>query len=134
MKILNSLYVSTAQDSLPARSTSGKKHLPRGGLIMWLVCIGLFTVSATAQIQQAWVAHYNNGITNGTHQAVKIGLDTIGNIYVAGFSQNTNGNLGYVTIKYAPNGRQLWATCYDSANFPSATPSALVWITAIMSL
>jgi hypothetical protein len=41
-------------------------------------------------------------------------------------SQNTNGNLGYVTIKYAPNGNQLWATRYDSINYPSATPAALV--------
>src|ERR1039458_4994215 len=52
------------------------------------------------QIQQAWVAKYNNGITNGTHQAVKMALDTNGNIYVTGFSQNTNGNLGYATVKY----------------------------------
>jgi hypothetical protein len=54
------------------------------------------------------------------------GLDSTGNIYVTGFSQNTNGNLGYITIKYAPNGNQLWATRYDSVNYPSATPAALV--------
>jgi hypothetical protein len=62
-----------------------------------------------AQIQQAWVARYNNGITNGTNQAVKMALDSNGNIYVLGVSQNTNNNLGYVTIKYSPNGTQLWA-------------------------
>jgi hypothetical protein len=39
-------------------------------------------------------------------------------------SQNTNNNLGYVTIKYAPNGTQLWATRFDSTNYPNATPSA----------
>jgi len=44
---------------------------------------------------------------NGTNQAVKMALDSNGNIYVTGFSQNTNTNLGYVTIKYAPNGNQL---------------------------
>ena len=56
-----------------------------------------FAVNSTcsAQIQQAWVAKYNNGITNGTHQAVKMALDPNGNIYVTGFSQNTNGNRGY---------------------------------------
>src|SRR5580658_8850911 len=82
--------------------------------------------SAQAQIQQAWVARYNNGITNGTNQAVKMALDTAGNIYVTGFSQNTNTNLGYVTIKYAPNGNQLWAARYDSTNAPSAKPAALL--------
>jgi hypothetical protein len=82
--------------------------------------------SARGQIQQAWVAHYNNGIANGTHQAVKMRLDSAGNICVTGFSQNSLGNLGYVTIKYAPNGNQLWATRYDSPNSPSAKPAAMV--------
>jgi len=81
------------------------------------------TFPARAQMQQAWVARYNNGILNGTNQAVKIALDSIGNIYVLGFSQNTNTNLGYVTLKYAPNGNQMWASRYDSTNFSSATAS-----------
>jgi len=83
------------------------------------------TFPAAAQIQQAWVARYNNGITNGTNQAVKMALDSNGNIYVTGFSQNTNGNLGYVTIKYAPNGAQLWVARFDSTNYPTATPAAM---------
>src|ERR1039458_8933395 len=70
----------------------------------------------SAQIQQAWVVRYNNGITNGTNQAVKMALDPNGNIYVTGFSQNTNGGLGYATIKYAPNGTQMWVARYDSTN------------------
>jgi hypothetical protein len=80
----------------------------------------------TAQIQQAWVARYNNGILDGTNQAVKMALDSSGNIYVTGFSQNTNTNLGYVTIKYASNGTPLWSARYDDTNFVSATPSGLV--------
>jgi hypothetical protein len=82
--------------------------------------------SAQAQIQQAWVARYNNGITNGTNQAVKMALDPAGNIYVTGYSENANTNLGYVTIKYAPNGNQLWASRYDSTDSPTAIPSAMV--------
>jgi len=84
------------------------------------------TFSTNAQIQQAWVARYNNGITNGTNQAVKMALDPAGNVYVTGFSQNASSHLGYVTIKYAPNGNQLWAARYDSTNNPSATPCGLV--------
>jgi hypothetical protein len=79
----------------------------------------------SAQIQQAWVSRYNNGIPNGTNRAVKMALDTNGNIYVAGFSQNTNGQLGYATIKYAPNGNQIWVARYDSTNYPAAQPSCL---------
>jgi hypothetical protein len=88
--------------------------------------MALVTFSASAQIQQAWVARYNNGITNGTNQAVKMALDPQGNIYVTGFSQNANTNLGYVTIKYAPNGTQLWAARYDSTNSSTATPAGFV--------
>ena len=86
----------------------------------------ILSIPLQAQIQQAWVARYNNGITNGTNQAVKMALDSAGNIYVTGFSQNANSNLGYVTIKYAPNGNQLWASRYDSTNCPNASPSGIV--------
>src|SRR3984957_19323585 len=96
-----------------------------GRVLRFAICIFLSAISAQAQIQQAWVTHYNNGITNGTNQAVKMALDMAGNIYVTGVSQNTNTNLGYVTIKYAPNGNQLWANRYDSTNYPFATPTAL---------
>jgi hypothetical protein len=94
-------------------------------LLSAVLLIVLVTFPAKAQIQQAWVAHYNNGITNGMNQALKITLDRLGNIYISGFSQNTNTNLGYVTIKYAPNGNQLWAARYDSTNYPTAEPAAM---------
>jgi outer membrane protein assembly factor BamB len=93
--------------------------------LLAVLCFGA-CFSATAQIQQAWVDRYNNGITNGTNQAVKMALDSAGNIYVTGFSQNANTNLGYVTIKYAPNGNQLWAARLDSTNYSNATPASLV--------
>src|SRR5579863_6639082 len=51
-------------------------------LILCLVLALLVTFPAAAQIQQAWVAHYNNGITNGTNQAVKMALDSAGNVIV----------------------------------------------------
>jgi hypothetical protein len=97
----------------------------------WMRLVFLFLVgwlmgfSASAQVQQAWVARYNNGILNGTNQAVKIALDPTGNIYITGFSQNTNGILGYATIKYAPNGSQAWAARIDSTNTTSAIPTGL---------
>jgi hypothetical protein len=92
---------------------------------VFVLAVLLMPWCASAQIQQAWVAKYNNGITNGTNQAVKMALDTAGNIYITGVSQNTNTNLGYVTIKYAPNGTQLWATRYDSTNTATAAPATM---------
>ena len=99
-----------------------------------LITFALSGSNGTAQIQQAWVARYNNGISNGTNQAVKMALDSSGNIYVTGLSQNINSNLGYVTIKYAPNGNQLWASHYDSTNATSAVPAGIVhWTRVTMS-
>src|SRR5580658_6922719 len=98
-------------------------RLSRAVTCLFLLPFSFLIQNAHAQIQQAWVAKYNNGILNGTNQAVKMVLDSSGNIYVTGLSQNTNTNLGYVTIKYAPNGNETWATRFDSTNYPTATPS-----------
>ena len=98
----------------------------RAVVALTLIMFALFCNNGTAQIQQAWAVRYNNGITNGTNQALKMALDPAGSIYITGFSQNANTNLGYVTIKYAPNGNQLWAARYDSTNYPSAAPAGLV--------
>ena len=103
----------------------GRARVSRAVTCVSLLLSAILIQSAHAQIQQAWMTHYNNGITNGTNQAAKMVLDSSGNIYVTGFSQNTNTNLGYVTIKYAPNGTQLWATRYDSTNSPAAAPAAM---------
>ena len=112
-------------------TTKGKfkrrEHRDRIERILVFVLFVFFAAnSAFSQIQQAWVARYNNGMTNGRHQATKMVLDATGNIYVAGFSQNTNGNYGYATIKHTPNGTKLWAIRYDSTNTPDARPSGLV--------
>ena len=87
-------------------------------IVFGLAVVACF--SATAQIQQAWVAKYNNGIPNENHQALKMTLDNAGNIYVLGVSANANTNTGYVVLKYAPNGNQIWTARYDSTNYPNA--------------
>jgi hypothetical protein len=87
-------------------------------LIALVVCA---TLAGSAQVQQAWVAKYNNnGISNGNHQGLKMTLDGAGNIYVLGVSANSNGGTGYVAVKYAANGTQVWAARYDSTNFHTA--------------
>ncbi|HZM06774.1 MAG TPA: SBBP repeat-containing protein [Candidatus Saccharimonadales bacterium] len=87
-------------------------------------CAFLILHSVAASPQVAWVAKYNNGLTNGNHQALKMMLDSTGNIYMCGFSANTNGGTGYATLKYAPNGVLLWSARFDSTNYPAAEPLA----------
>ena len=103
----------------------GRARVSRAVTCVSLLLSAILIQSAHAQIQQAWMTHYNNGITNGTNQAAKMVLDSSGNIYVTGFSQNSHTNLGYVTIKYASNGTQSWATRYDSTITPLAMPAAM---------
>jgi hypothetical protein len=95
----------------------------------WLLILLVFAIclSCSAQIQQAWVAKYNNGITDGNHQALKMALDSSGNIHVLGVSANANTNTGYVVVKYAPNGNQVWAARYDSTNYPTASPTGFAF-------
>ena len=87
-----------------------------------------------AQVQQAWVAKYNNSIPTGSHRAEQIVLDGAGSIYVTGFSQNTNGNLDYATIKYASNGTQIWGSRFESTNTTTAQATGLVldWNTNVI--
>jgi len=59
-----------------------------------------------------WVRKYN-GIANNSDEAIAIVLDASGNIIVVGKSKNTNGNYDIVTIKYDPNGVQLFANIYN---------------------
>src|SRR5580704_12587731 len=98
---------------------TGRDALLRVHIIATFIAWCMVATQIDAQIQQAWVARYNNAMTNGTNQPVKMLLDSAGNIYVTGFSENANTNLGYGTIKYAANGTQLWAERYDSNIFPN---------------
>jgi len=124
MKTFNNLATQGSHLGRVRRAAYGQKQLSRMRLLLCLGIFALVTSSVTAQLQQAWVAKYNNGITNGTNQAVRMALDSGGNIYVTGFSQNALSNLGYVTIKYAPNGNQIWATRFDSTIYPIASPTS----------
>src|SRR5581483_245592 len=90
-----------------------------------LLLCGLCALKTDAQIQQAWVAHYNNAIPGGQHHASRMLLDGAGNIYVCGASQNTNGGIGYATLKYGVSGNLLWVARFDAPNFPAARPTAI---------
>jgi len=91
--------------------------------LLFLIFAALLASSARAQIQPAWIARYNNNLPSGQHQALKMALGSDGNIYVCGFSANTNGGTGYATLKFAPNGQQLWAARLDPPGASNAAPT-----------
>ncbi|MCB9370884.1 SBBP repeat-containing protein [Candidatus Woesearchaeota archaeon] len=62
---------------------------------------------------QIWNVTYDSG--NGNDPSYGITLDTSGNVYVIGTSQN-GVTSDLIIFKYAANGNQIWNVSYDSGN------------------
>lgn len=72
-----------------------------------------------------WVARYN-GPGNGFDEAMSIGVDLEGNVYVTGVSADTGNTFQYTTIKYNANGIEQWVAKFgDPGNSSQANALAL---------
>ncbi len=69
------------------------------------------TIKYDTNGSQLWVARYN-GPVSAQDCPNAIAIDSNGNVYVTGFSAGIN-SYDYCTIKYDPNGNQLWVARYD---------------------
>jgi uncharacterized delta-60 repeat protein len=71
------------------------------------------TVKYDANGKQIWTSHFN-GEANDLDRPVAVGVDTKGNVYVAGYSWGgKDSGFDFVTIKYSSAGVQLWAKRYN---------------------
>jgi uncharacterized delta-60 repeat protein len=80
------------------------------------------TIKYNASGIQLWAMRYNSTF-NGRDDAMDIGLDGAGNIYVTGFS--AGWGFDYATIKYNPDGVQQWVKRYDGPVNSDDLPLAL---------
>ncbi|MDF7812054.1 SBBP repeat-containing protein [Hymenobacter sp. YC55] len=76
------------------------------------------TLKYSASGEQMWVAYYaGNGPGIIENEATKIAVDAAGNVVVAGYTYNydqtTYSGHDYATVKYSPNGQQLWEARYN---------------------
>lgn len=84
----------------------------------FLLLVFLFGISAFSYAQPPllWYQTYN-GPPDNADKAVSLAVDATGNSYVTGAAYAPNGTLDMVTIKYDPNGNQLWLRSFNgSAN------------------
>jgi len=84
------------------------------------------TVKYDSGGNQLWVAIYDNDPGNGRlDTASALVVDADGNSYVTGLSANSINN-DFATVKYDPNGIQLWVARYDNGGYEFATSITVV--------
>jgi len=93
------------------------------------------TVKLDPNGSELWVARYN-GPGGGEDEPSSLGIDNSGNVYVTGKSGGSDGHYDYATIKYGPDGNELWAARYsggdnidDRARSLGIGPSGTVYVT-----
>jgi sugar lactone lactonase YvrE len=97
---------------------TGKGKNRRTGALLLLFLFGLglscLALPATAEggVATAWTRFYN-GTGNGSDYVAAMALDGRGNIYVTGTSEGAGSGRDYLTIKYSPQGKRLWAQRYN---------------------
>ena len=82
------------------------------------------TVKYTADGTEEWARRYN-GPGNAEDIACGIALDGAGNVYVTGNASGSGTYDDYVTIRYSPDGDQIWVTAYDGPGNYYDVPQAL---------
>ncbi len=70
------------------------------------------TIKYDTNGKQLWVKRYA-GAHNAEDEATAIAVDRSGNVYVTGISDGYTSTHDYLTIKYSPGGKQLWASRYN---------------------
>lgn len=73
-----------------------------------------FAVTANAQVTAQWTSVYN-GVSSDTDEVADIAVDNSGFVYVTGFSKSSSSGKDIVTLKYDPQGNQVWQAAYNNA-------------------
>ena len=87
---------------------------PKEGIMKKALVCFMFVLPAIAlaQVTEEWVARYN-GPANENDIARGIAVDTLGNVYVTGYSKDLENNWDYATVKYNSSGVEQWVARYD---------------------
>jgi len=81
------------------------------------------TMTAGA-VTEAWVARYN-GPADGDDFGAGVAVDESGNVYVTGMSYGGSAHEDFLTIKYDPDGEEVWVARHDYAGDDAGRAVAL---------
>ncbi len=83
------------------------------------------TIRFTPTGETAWVRRYAGpgGLSN-EDKPCAVALDDSGNVLVTGSSW-ADSSMDYLTVKYAPDGQQLWTARYDGSGHHTDVPTAV---------
>ena len=102
-----------------------RSHALRLGLTSIIVALAVSFQVSHSQVNESWVAQYD-GALSADDIPTAITVDDEGNVYVTGRSASEN-YFDYATIKYNPDGNQLWVSLYDGpGNYEDMTSSIYV--------
>ncbi len=74
------------------------------------------TIKYSPDGNELWVAQYYGHAECTDNVAYGLVVDDGGNVYVTGFSCQGIGDFSYTTIKYDPEGTEIWVALYDGPN------------------
>ena len=93
------------------------------GSIQGATLTDYLTVKYSSDGTLQWAKVYTGLIED---RVIDMALDTSGNVYVTGLSENTTGTYDIITIKYDQNGDSLWVKRYNGAHaFTMDQPTAM---------
>lgn len=93
----------------------------------WLATLAMdyVTIKYDSEGNEVWVARYS-GPAHVNDVALALAVDVAGNVYVTGFSYGLGTGGDYATIKYDPEGNELWVSRYDGPAHQDDVARALV--------
>jgi uncharacterized delta-60 repeat protein len=106
--------------------------------ILGTILVSSISVLAEEPPAERWLACYNGLDNNSFDYSRALAIDNSGNVYVTGWSGPASPYSDYATIKYGPDGSQLWVAryrgpgnSYDSADAIAVDNSGNVYVTGI---
>lgn len=76
------------------------------------------TIKYNHEGQSQWIARYNGPGNSDdiVYYKGSLAVDTVGNVYVTGYSTGSDLSYDYAIIKYDANGKQVWLSRFQNSN------------------